>query len=361
MRKIRVLVVDDSPLVRRILCEILTRDPDLELAGTAPNGRVALEQVVRANPDVMILNVEMPEMGGLQTLTELRKANPRLPVIMFSTLTSRGAALTLEALARGATDYLTKPTSLGSEDLSLDCVAEDLVQKVKFFGARAAGLTPPVTPRKAITPRPPPVAPPAPPRIEVVAIGASTGGPSALPAVLSQLPPDFQVPVVIAQHMPPLFTKSLSERLATQCRLRVSEGGPGTILEPAHAYLAPGNYHMVVERCGGDVRIGINQDPPENSCRPAVDVLFRSVAAAYATHALAVILTGMGQDGLEGCRRIREAGGRVLAQDEASSVVWGMPSAVVGAHLAEEVLPPEQLGDKIRLAVWKTHQPPAEG
>jgi two-component system chemotaxis response regulator CheB len=289
MRPIRVLIVDDSRTVRQMVASIIARDPDLELVGSAANGRIALEQIPQLSPDVVILNVEMPEMGGLQTLAELRKSRPRLPVIMFSTLTSRGAALTLEALSLGAADYLTKPTTLGGMDLSVEAVSADLLARIKFFGARAAGLTVPPSPKP---PRPRAAdAPPSSHDIAIVAIGASTGGPCALPAVLSQLPPDFAVPVVIAQHMPPLFTKSLAERLAAQCPLRVGEGAPGTPLEPAHAYLAPGDHHMVVERRAGAVVIGTNQDPPVNSCRPAVDVLFRSVASVYGPGAVGVILT----------------------------------------------------------------------
>jgi two-component system chemotaxis response regulator CheB len=350
MPKIRILIVDDAVVVRRMMAEVLSSDPELEVVGTAANGRIALAKIPQVNPDLVILDVEMPEMDGLQTLAALRKTYPLLPVVMFSTLTQRGAAATLDALFLGASDYVAKPAHVSGVAHAVQCIRQDLIPRIKLFGAGVAG---PAVSSGLSTPSPARVRSrcEAPrltrQRVDILAIGVSTGGPKALATLLAQLPADFLVPVVIVQHMPPLFTKALAERLTSQSRIRVDEGIQGGMLERGRAWVAPGNFHMIVEKSGATVRIGTHQGPPENSCRPAVDVLFRSVAETYGSHALAVVLTGMGQDGLRGCEAIREAGGQVLVQDEASSVVWGMPGFVAKAGLAEEVLPLDQLGTAI--------------
>jgi two-component system chemotaxis response regulator CheB len=342
--KIRILVVDDAAVIRRLVAEELNRDPALEVVGTAANGRIALARMTQVNPDLVILDVEMPEMDGLATLAELRKTYPRLPVIMFSSLTERGAATTLDALALGATDYFTKPAGAGGLEGSLKVIRDELIPEIKTLCAAVAAR---LTPAAACRPPTAPATTSAPGSVRVLAIGTSTGGPNALAEIIPRLPANFPVPVVIVQHMPPMFTRLLAERLSAQSGLRLHEGSSGTLLQPGHAWIAPGDYHMVVVREGTQVRLQVHQDPPENSCRPAVDVLFRSVAKTYGSHALAVILTGMGQDGLRGCEAIREAGGRVLAQDEATSVVWGMPGYVARAGLAERVLPLSLIADEI--------------
>jgi two-component system chemotaxis response regulator CheB len=351
MAKIRVLVVDDAVLFRRLISEELARDPALDVVGTAADGRIALARLPQVTPDIVILDVEMPEMDGLATLKELRKIYPRLPVIMFSALTEQGAAATLDALAMGATDYFAKPSKTGGLEGSLQVIREQLVPAIKAIchrelpegqttGANNDRRTPQI-------PRPhrPPGVSAIPP--QVLAIGTSTGGPNALVEVFSRLPASFPIPIVVVQHMPPMFTRLLAERLSADFPIRFAEGSPGAVLAPGQGWIAPGDYHMTVAREGPHVRILLNQQPPENSCRPAVDVLFRSVAKAYGPGALAVILTGMGQDGLRGCESIREAGGQILAQDEASSVVWGMPRYVAQAGLADRVLPLSQIGDEI--------------
>jgi two-component system chemotaxis response regulator CheB len=292
-------------------------------------------------------------MDGLATLKALRKTHPRLPVIMFSALTERGAEATLDALAAGATDYFTKPSNVGGLDSSLSVIREELIPEIKALCGRevrgATGPAPAVRPpATSLSARPaPPAARPTPGPVQVVALGTSTGGPNALAEVFQRLPGDLPVPVVIVQHMPAMFTRLLAERLSAEYAHRVQEGGPGTVLQPGHAYIAPGDYHMIVVRDGTQVRTQVHQDPPENSCRPAADVLFRSVARAYGRNALAVVLTGMGQDGLRGCEAIHEAGGQILAQDEATSVVWGMPGYVAQAGLADRVLPISLIGDEI--------------
>jgi two-component system, chemotaxis family, protein-glutamate methylesterase/glutaminase len=335
--KIRILIVDDAVVFRRLVADELSNDPALEVVGTAANGKIALARLPQVNPDLVILDVEMPEMDGLQTLKELRKTYPRLPVIMFSALTERGAEVTLEALALGATDYFTKPTSATGVDASLEVIRSQLVPEIKAICAAAqARAAPPARDVAKLAPSQPVCRPG---QVDVVAIGTSTGGPNALAELFGQLPSGFPVPLVIVQHMPPMFTRLLSERLTAKSTVRVEEGSSGGLLQPGHAWIAPGDYHMIVVRDGTQVRLLVHKDPPENSCRPAVDVLFRAVAQTFGRTALAVMLTGMGQDGLRGCEAIREAGGQVLAQDEATSVVWGMPGSVARAGLADRVLP----------------------
>jgi two-component system chemotaxis response regulator CheB len=364
MRKIRVLVVDDSVVIRKIVTDALSADPDIDVVGVAANGRIALAKLPHLNPDLVTLDIEMPEMDGLQTLAALRQAQVKLPVIMFSTLTQRGASATLDALALGASDYVTKPANVGNVTAGVQRIRDELIPKVKTFCAhllkgetrtlRREGGSPgaivPVSPptlagATVFTPQCWP--PHAGGKIEVVAIGVSTGGPNALAALFPQWPASFPVPIVVVQHMPPMFTKLLADRLSGKSAIRVSEGQSGMPLLPARAIVAPGDFHMLVEQDVTGVRVKLQQGPPENSCRPAVDVLFRSVAHVFGPRALGVVLTGMGQDGLRGCEAIKAAGGQVFVQDEASSVVWGMPGIVAKAGLADKILPLDQLGIEI--------------
>jgi two-component system chemotaxis response regulator CheB len=351
MPKIRVLVVDDAVVFRRLIADELSKDPALEVAGTAANGRIALAKMEQVSPNLVLLDVEMPEMDGLETLKSLRKSYPRLPVIMFSALTERGARATLDALALGATDYFTKPVSTNGPDASLAVIRDELIPRIKELCAHMHGtvqsvssalVAPAETPRfQWRTPRP------CTRPVELLAIGASTGGPNALAEVFANIPSDFPVPIVIVQHMPPMFTRLLAERLSAEHHVPVSEAISGAALHAGHALIAPGNFHMILVRDGTKVRTLLHQDPPENSCRPSVDVLFRSVAATFGAGTLAIVLTGMGQDGLLGCEAIREAGGQILVQDEASSVVWGMPGAVARAGLADRILPLSLVGTEI--------------
>ncbi len=340
MTKIRVLIVDDAVVVRRMVNDVIAADPELEVAGTAPSGRIALAKIPQCNPDIVTLDMEMPELDGLGTLSAIRKTYPRLPVIMFSTLTQRGAASTIDALSLGANDYVTKPANVGSVTEALQCLRDQLIPKIKVWCTRTtrAEAAPPRTIAAPVSSSSASKYRQAGP-VDVVAIGVSTGGPNALAALLPSLPADFPVPVLIVQHMPPVFTKLLADRLSSQSTLKVVEASPGDEVKPGQVYVAPGNFHMTVSRDARGVRIGTNQDPPENSCRPAVDVLFRSVVHVYGGATLGVILTGMGQDGLRGCETIREVAGQIVAQDEASSVVWGMPGYVVRAGLADSTLP----------------------
>lgn len=320
---------------------MLASDGELVVAGTAGNGMQALARIPETRPDLLTLDIEMPGMNGLETLVEIRKLYPRLPVIMFSTLTERGATATLEALARGASDYVTKP-SHEQADVSRERVKEELIRKIKSLCV--------VRNRQPVMARAKPALPVAArihSRVDVVAIGTSTGGPNALARLIPQLPADFPVPIVIVQHMPPLFTRLLADRLNGLAPLQVCEGKPGDRLQRGYVVIAPGDSHMTVTHKAGEFVIGLNHDPPENSCRPAVDVLFRSVARSFGANVLGVVLTGMGADGTRGCSDIRAAGGEVIVQDEASSVVWGMPGSVVGASLADHIYPLEGIAPEV--------------
>jgi two-component system, chemotaxis family, protein-glutamate methylesterase/glutaminase len=371
MPPIRVLVVDDSTVIRKVLCEALSADADIAVAGTAADGHIALAKLAQLHPDLITLDVEMPNMSGLETIREIRKLYPKLPIIMFSTLTERGASTTLDALALGASDYATKPSNTGSLGVTLERIQQELIPKIKALckAAKQKSPAPPsvkpaVSSVKPAIPSGAAVARPAAP-VEILAIGTSTGGPNALAEVIPALPKDFPVPVVIVQHMPPLFTRLLAERLNKQSVVQVHEGEPGGKLVAGQVWIAPGDYHMTVAREGGSAQLFMNQDPPENSCRPAVDPLFRSVAKVFGPNALAVVLTGMGSDGVLGAQYVRERGGQVLVQDEASSVVWGMPGQVAAAGLADGVFPLGSMaGEIIRRVVARAallNPPRADG
>jgi len=346
MTRIRVLLVDDSVVVRKVLADALSGDPDVEVIGTAANGSIALQKIPQVNPDVVILDVEMPDMDGLETVKRIRAGWPRLPVIMCSSLTERGADTTLRALANGASDYVAKPSRLnGSQGDGLSGFKAELMAKVKALGASCTSL-PPARP----------VAPVARPlrgreAVSALAIGCSTGGPNALTILFEGIPRDLPVPIFIVQHMPPLFTKLLADRLAASSGLTVTEARAGDLVELGCVYVAPGDFHMTVARDGARLRIALNQDTPENSCRPAVDVLFRSVAKIYGAGVLATVLTGMGHDGARGARAIVDAGGSLIVQDAASCVVPSMPGAVVAAGLASGVFPLDRLAQELVLRV----------
>ncbi|MBL9169404.1 MAG: chemotaxis response regulator protein-glutamate methylesterase [Verrucomicrobiales bacterium] len=350
MPKIRVLVVDDAVVMRRMITEVLERDPQLEIAGTAANGKIALQKIPQVNPDLITLDVEMPEMDGIATLKEIRKLYPKLPVIMFSTLTAKGAATTLDALTFGATDYVTKPANVGAVTEGIQRLETELIPKIKTHCRHLRVDAPPGDHTQFVSRLKPATLPPrtGPKRpIEILAIGTSTGGPNALATVFKSFPKDFPLPIVIVQHMPPMFTALLAERLHALGSVGFQEGKHGQRLQPGQAYIAPGGKHMEVRREGLQTVLHLHEGTPENSCRPAVDVLFRSVAAAYGASSLGVVLTGMGQDGLRGCQHLREKQAQVIAQDELSSVVWGMPGCVVQAGLADAILPLERVASEI--------------
>jgi two-component system chemotaxis response regulator CheB len=332
MRPVRVLIVDDSAIFRKLLSDLLAPDAEIAVAGVAGNGRQALARIAEIKPDVVTLDIDMPGMDGMEALVEIRKLHAKLPVIMFSSLTERGATITLDALARGASDYVAKPSSSETPERSQERVRKELLQKIKVLCAEHAPRSQPGIASSAVSVRPQA-------RIDVIAIGTSTGGPGALSELIPQFSADLAVPIVIVQHMPALFTRLLAERLNTLAKLEVREGKDGQKLQRGQVWIAPGDQHMTVTRKGTDFLLGLNRNPQENSCRPAVDVLFRSVAQTYGANVLAVVLTGMGSDGTQGSAVIREAGGEVIVQDEESSVVWGIAGSVVAASLADRIFP----------------------
>lgn len=347
MPKVKVLIVDDSAVIRKVLGDLISEDPDLEVVGTAANGRLALDQIQALQPDIITLDIEMPEMDGLQTVQEIRRLGISTPIIMCSSLTAAGATHTLDALAFGASDYVTKPSSHGVNTRQV--VGDELLRKIKGLtglqgvGAQRSVAVEPnggsrtTTIIEATTEIEP--ANPSHSGASAIAIGVSTGGPNALQVVLPNLPSSLSVPVFIVQHMPPLFTKLLADRLSAVSKIPVLEAQHGDEVKAGHIYLAPGGFHMEVKRKFGRVTIVLHEGEPENSCRPAVDVLFRSIAAVYGSSALGIVLTGMGQDGVKGSQRIQQAGGTIIAQDRETSAVWGMPAAVVDAGLAAAVVP----------------------
>lgn len=348
---IRVLIVDDSVVARRALFEALSSAPEIEVIGTSSDGRLALTRMALTLPDVVTLDVEMPGMDGLETLAEIRKLYPSVKVIMVAALTERAARTTLEAIGLGAVDCIAKPSGTRTLAQLRDQLVEKICALVPAQRVRERTLLPTRVPTEVRTSD----------SIDVLAIGASTGGPNALGAVLRSLTVEMPVPVLIVQHMPPVFTAQLASRLGAQTGMNVAEALDGEALSPGMVRVAPGDFHMTVRREGLSHKLSLNRDRPENSCRPSVDVLFRSVAETYGPHALAVVLTGMGQDGLGGCQHLREVGAQVIAQDEATSVVWGMPGYVARAGLAHAVLPLDRIGAEIKSRVRRPGLASREG
>lgn len=375
------MLVDDSAVIRRLLCTILAEDGEIVVSAQARNGVKALEALTRSVPDIVVLDIEMPEMDGLETLSRLRRALPNLPVIMFSTLTERGASATLEALTRGADDYVTKPSNTGSFAQTSASIHATLVPRIKALveRARSTGRAPDATrrPRAArsdASPLPSPLRRPAhraaaprsaPPRSrprrvgllrpEAVVVAVSTGGPDALARMVPELPATLPVPVLVTQHMPPIFTRLLAERLDARSAVTVVEGEDGMVPGPGMVILAPGGHHMLVRRVGGRPTIVLDDGPPVKACRPAADPMFASAVQTWGGDLLALVMTGMGDDGHHGAELVRDAGGRVVCQDEDSSVVWGMPGVVARAGLAEEVLPLQALGRTVVEATLASH------
>ncbi|MEZ4331015.1 MAG: chemotaxis response regulator protein-glutamate methylesterase [Myxococcota bacterium] len=350
MERIRVLVVDDSTVVRRIVAKVLGDDPRLEVVDTALNGKAALDKIEKLRPDLVTLDLEMPVMNGLETLAELRTRRIDVPVIVFSAADQAGAVGALEALQAGAADYVTKPSQLARIADAVSMLQAELIPKIIAImqsiehreSVRVETKPRPVI-ELASSPPPRRVVSSSGSAPQLVVIGTSTGGPKALQAILPNLSASFPVPVLIVQHMPPTFTTTLARSLDQRCRLRVAEAFEGAEARPGEVWIAPGDFHMTVERTARGCRLHLDQGPKENSCRPAVDPLFRSAAKAFGARTLAIVLTGMGSDGLDGARALRQTGARVAVQDEGTSVVWGMPGAVASAGLADQVLPQDEV------------------
>ncbi len=344
MTPIRVLLVDDSAALRRLVAEALAADPAFAPPAQASNGLLALSAVKRDPPDVVVLDLDMPVMNGYEFLQALRPLHPRLPVIVFSSFSTMGAEATLQALWHGASDYLPKPAHANPQGAAAH-VRSELAPRLKALAEARAAATAHAASAPASAARP--GAPARRARAAIVGIAASTGGPRALAALLAKLPADFAAPILVVQHMPRTFTRHLADGLAAQCDLRVDEAEDGAPLEAGRVWVAPGERHLVLARRGDAWRLALDDSPPVNACRPSADPLFRSLAHAFGGGALAVVMTGMGRDGLDGARAVREAGGRVLVQDEATSVVWGMPGNVARAGLADAALAPESLAAEI--------------
>jgi two-component system, chemotaxis family, protein-glutamate methylesterase/glutaminase len=363
---VRVLVVDDSVVVRSLLQRWLTGLDTVDVAGMAADGQQALQFLEKTDVDVVVLDIAMPIMDGLAALPHIKKRQPHAQIIISSTLTTRNAEISLQALEQGAADYVTKPSGKTVVLQGQDFFAE-LLEKILALGAasqrkKLAGDSPesrPAPPRApqmpkadrapmgvAAVPVRPSIRPLSP---EILAIGSSTGGPQALFRLLSDLPKPFPLPIVIVQHMPPIFTDILAQQLTRSTAIETREAVDGQPLLAGVAYMAPGDFHMRVVRDGNVVKLALSQDAPINYCRPAVDPLFESLADVYGNRVMALVLTGMGKDGLAGTRILAGRGATILAQDEESSVVWGMPGAVAKAGLAQDILPL----DKIAAAVAK--------
>ncbi|GAB7526617.1 protein-glutamate methylesterase/protein-glutamine glutaminase [Paraburkholderia sp. 2C] len=342
MQKIKVLCVDDSALIRSLMTEIINGQPDMEVVATAPDPLVARELIKQHNPDVLTLDVEMPRMDGLDFLEKLMRLRP-MPVVMVSSLTERGSEITLRALELGAVDFVTKPR-VGIRDGMLD-YAEKLADKVRAAARARVRQAAPAGHPAAGGAHPAAAATHAPlfnnPLVsteKLIIVGASTGGTEAIREVLVPLPPDAPA-VLIAQHMPPGFTKSFAQRLNGLCRITVKEAEHGERVLPGHAYIAPGHAHLLLARSGANYIAHLSEEPPVNRHRPSVDVLFRSAAQHAGKNAIGVILTGMGRDGAAGLLDMRRAGAYTLAQDEASCIVFGMPREAIALGAADDISP----------------------
>lgn len=358
----RVMVVDDSAVIRGLLTRALEKDPVIKVSASVGNGEAALKALERHDIDVIILDIEMPVMDGLTALPKLLAAKPGVQVIMASTLTRKNAEVSLRALQAGAADYIPKPSST-SELTGADAFRRELLEKVKVL-AKAARPARPATPRPggggptmapAVRPaRPISLRKPSSVLPRIIAIGSSTGGPQALLEVLRDMAVSVKLPIVITQHMPATFTTLLAEHIERATGVRCAEGRDGEPVTAGRIYLAPGNFHMTIEGTATGGVIRLNQNPPENFCRPSVDPMLRSLAPIYGAAVLTVILTGMGSDGQKGAAEIVAAGGTVIAQDEATSVVWGMPGAVATSGLCAAVLPIKEIGPSVRKLVMRS-------
>lgn len=356
----RVLVVDDSMLFRKVVRDALSADSSVEVVGSAADGKVALEKIEQLHPDAITLDLEMPIIDGLEVLRRLRNRPDAPAVIVVSAFTDAAAALTAQALRLGAFDFVLKPTGANIDE-NRQRLEADLLPKIHVLAERrdsahAKAKAPTRKTRQTETPSVEETAETAPERRperppEIVAIGISTGGPSALNEMLPKLPKDLPVPVVIVQHMPPKFTRSLADDLDRRCAVRVVEASDGERLQPGTVYIAPGGQQMKLESLAHGFNVHITDDPPEKCCKPSVDYLFRSLAMQVGPKVMAVIMTGMGDDGHDGCKLLKQRGAHIVAQDEASCVVYGMPRQIVEHGLADMVRPLNEIAETIEQAV----------
>jgi two-component system chemotaxis response regulator CheB len=346
---VTIVVVDDSALYRQLVRNVLRDVPGVEVLGAAKGGQEALEMAAQLDPDLLTLDVHMPDLDGIHVLRELKKRRARCRALMLSSLTANGAQVTTDALLEGAFDFIQKPSGADAERNRVQ-LRESLADKISAFRASRSRrkLLPPTSRPVEVSNGAPSEEAAAPGfRCEALVVATSTGGPVALREFLPALPADLPVPVFVVQHMPPQYTKPLAERLNQACPLEVLEAVDGMAPEPGSVYIAPGGRHLKLERRVGKVRLKLTEDPPENGCRPAADYLFRSVSEIWPGRVMAVVLTGMGRDGMLGCRQIREQGGYILAQHADGCIVYGMPKAVIDEKLAHAVLPLEKLAPAV--------------
>jgi two-component system chemotaxis response regulator CheB len=339
-RPIRVLVVDDSAFVRQALARMLGSEPDIQVVGLAADGLEGVEKARTLHPDVITLDLQMPRMGGLEALERIMSESP-VPVLLLSSLTRQGAEVTLRGLDLGALDFVDKSSVQGN--MNLLTLAEELRAKVRALATAAPR-------RREARPGPEPVAS-AEPRVEVVVIGTSTGGPPALQTIIPRLPKDLRAAVLIVQHMPLGFTRSLAERLDARSPLPVQEAEEGQPVEPGRVLIAPAGRHMKVRKRAHSIKVVLDEEPRAALHRPSADVLMASAAKAYGSRVMGVVLTGMGADGVEGLRAIRDAGGRTLAESEETCIIYGMPKAAVEAGVVDRSVPLGRVADEILTAV----------
>lgn len=360
MQRIRVLVVDDSAVICKIISDCFKTDPEIEVCATAHTGLAALERVSECKPDVITLDIEMPEMDGLETLRRIRATDTQTPVIMFSKFTSAGAVATLEALEIGANDFVPKPYTREGAVSARQQVKSQLAVRIRSLGRAArqgrGGSLASSSDTTSTTTAPSPLFLPHP--VKAVGIAVSTGGPKVLLHLVQHLLPELSVPIFITQHMPPVFTGLLAERLSSRGPIPAYEASDGLAVSGGNIYIAPGDHHLAVDRHGEHLVTRVHQGPHENSCRPSADVMFRSLADVYGPHVLAIVMTGMGNDGKKGCEHLKSLGAGVIAQDERSSIVWGMPRAVVSAGIVDEILTPLEIAARINQTI-KPEEPKA--
>lgn len=350
-QKIRVMIVDDSLVARGLVRNALAPDPQIEIVAAVSNGKLALETLAKQEVDVVLLDLEMPEMDGIAAIPRIRALRPAARIVISSAFTPEGSKRAVEALTAGASECIQKPTTLG-QGFSVEEYGRQLQAKVRQLG-QAAAIVPSRARSTLASLR---VAPPTAATPSVLAVGSSTGGPNALASFFRRLTRPLPVPVFVVQHMPPSFTRMLAQRIQDDSGHISREATDGELAKPGTIYIAPGDRHLVLESAGPGIVLRLTQDPPENFCRPAVDPLFRAVARIYGAKTLAVVLTGMGEDGMRGSQEIVRAGGRVFVQDEATSVVWGMPGAVAKAGFAEKILPLEELPQAVADAIFGREQ-----
>lgn len=347
---IKVMLVDDSAIIRGLISKALTKHASIEIVGTAINGKIAIDVARFQKPDVIILDIEMPEMDGITALPKLLEVSPQSHIIMASTLTQANAAISIKALELGASDYIPKPSSTGDKN-NLDIFYESLVRKVLALGGSDAAKSPSVAYAPAASAKSTPlgaevkldarkIGHP----IKALAVASSTGGPKALQDLFTALQGQLMhVPIFITQHMPPTFTGLLANNIGKYSQRPGIEAKAGDAVQPGHIYVAPGDYHMTVTGPASQAKIALNQDAPESFCRPAADPMLRSLANVYGNQLLLVVLTGMGHDGYKGAQFVVEKGGYVIAQNKETSVVYGMPKAVAEAGLCTEILPLQEI------------------